>query len=67
MLLLEAVEQLEPVDPGHPDVEQDHVRIRLRHPRQDLAPGSRFGHDLEVGVRLEGQAQRLEDECVIVR
>src|ERR687888_2502991 len=67
MLLPEPVEQLEAVDARHPDVEQDHVGVRLGHSRQYLAAGLRLRDDLEVRVLLEGKAHGLEDECVIVR
>jgi hypothetical protein len=66
-LLPKAIEQLQAVEPRHPDIEQDQVRLCLSDPRQNLAAGSRLADDLDIGLRLEREAQRLKHECMIVR
>src|SRR5205085_3567654 len=67
ILLPEAIEYLKAVEPRHPDVEQDEVRLRLADPRQDLAARSRLAHDLDVGLGFEREAHRLENQRVVVR
>jgi hypothetical protein len=66
MLFLQAIEYLKAVEAGHPDIEQNQVRLELGDARQDFATRGRLADDLDVGMRLERQSDRLEDESVVV-
>jgi len=57
-------QRLEPVEPGHLDVEEDEVWAELRVERDRLAAGGRYS-DLEVLV-LEHLLERLADAGFVV-
>ena len=60
------VEAREPVHVRHSHVEQDEIRLLAGDEREHLHPGLRFADDLEVAVGLEGPADSVEHEPMVV-
>jgi len=60
------VHELEPVHPGHLDIEEHEVRLRL----DDAADSGRsiagFPHDLEIGSSSKSEPQALARERLVV-
>ena len=57
---------LEPVEVGHADVEQHHVRMQSRRVLDRLKAIFRLGDELEVIVGVEDRPQRSARERVVV-
>ena len=57
---------LDPVETGHADVHQDHVRLELPCEAHGVFPVLGLAHDLEVGTRLDDQREAAAHERLIV-
>ena len=68
--LVSPVEQppgrLETVDVRHPDVHQDHVRLRLPGREHGLEPVGSLADDLDVGLGVEDHPEPGPDEGLVV-
>jgi hypothetical protein len=57
---------LQPVELGHPDVEQAHVGPQLPGQRHGFAAVSRLTHHLDVGLSVQDHAQPGPDQLLVV-
>ena len=56
----------ETIEPGHGDVHQDHVGVKLLHQIHRLAPVGRFADHFQAGLQLQHFAKPLTYDHVIL-
>jgi hypothetical protein len=66
LLALQRAQDVEAVEPWHVYIEDGDIRPVRFDLLQGLEPVARFGHDFEPALRLNGLAQALTDNRVIV-
>ncbi len=64
---LDGADDLEPVESGHPDVDDRHVRLELVDPLERLAPVGARADELEVGPLADRALETLPVDGMIVR
>src|SRR5215467_1434193 len=62
----EAPGRLEPVELGHSDVHENHVRVKLPDRRHRLQAVPRLAHNLQVGLRFDDHLEAGPDQALVV-